>query len=239
MRSALLGWAAIALMAAAIAPGPAPAAKSVGGSGISADTTAAAATLIGEKKAAEAVAMLDRIIAVETSKHKDESRRKYCADSPEESLAYLVMAAADKKDAVVVDRQLCMAIFLKGFALIDLGRGDEARPFLEQAVAMAPMNSQFLAELGEWHKVRREWEPAFALFERALEGAALSPAELQPRRKGRALRGMGFIRIEQNRLDDAEELFRQCLKIDPNDGKAKAELQFISERRASLKGRRS
>src|SRR5687768_17823699 len=104
---------------------------------------------------------------------------------------------------------------------------------------MAPMNSQFLSELGEWHKGRREWEPAFALFEKALDAVAVSPAELRDRRRGRALRGLGFIRIEQGRLDDAEDFFRKALKIDANDEKAQAELQYIREQRARLKGRTS
>jgi tetratricopeptide (TPR) repeat protein len=203
------------------------------------ETTNDAARLIGEKKPAEAIEMLDRIIAAQTAKHRGETRQLYCASSPEESLAYLVTAASESKEAVVVDGQYCMAIFLKGFALIDLDRGDEARPFLEQAVAMAPMNSQFLSELGEWHKGRRAWEPAFALFEKALDAAAISPAEFQNRRRGRSLRGMGFIRIEQGRLDEAEALFRKCLEIDPNDEKAKAELRYIGEQRARLRARAS
>src|SRR5688500_8784451 len=154
-------------------------AQAVAAEAAAGETTNDAAKLIGEKKPAEAIAMLDRIIGAQTAKYRGETRRTYCAGSPEESLAYMVMAASDGKDAVVIDRQWCMALFLKGFALIDLQRSDEARPFLEQAVAMAPMNSQFLSELGEWHKGRREWEPAFALFEKALDAAAVSPAELQ------------------------------------------------------------
>jgi tetratricopeptide (TPR) repeat protein len=239
MKLGTIGWAIAAVL---MAPGPSLAASAAepAASGEEAVvTTTDAARLLGENKPAEAIELLDRIIAFHVSKNESDNRRKYCASSSEESLAYMVMAANDKQSATMVDRQLCMAIFLKGFALIDLKRPLEAKPLFDQALAMAPMNSQFLAELAEWHKVRREWEPSFALFERALDAVAFSPADLQLRRQCRALRGMGFIRIEQGNLDEARTLFERCLKIDPNDEKSKAELRFIEDERHRSSARAS
>jgi tetratricopeptide (TPR) repeat protein len=187
--------------------------------------------LIRDKKPAEAIVVLDRVIADEASRHADERRQIYCAHSPEESLMYTGMAAKEHKDAVVLDPTWCMAIFLKGFALIDLDRPDEAKPLFDQAVAMAPMNSQFLAELGEWHKVRHEWDTAYDLFERAGTAADLSATDIRISHKGRALRGMGFVLIEKGQLDEAERLFRQALELNPNDEGAKGELQYIKQQR--------
>jgi Flp pilus assembly protein TadD len=187
--------------------------------------------LIQDKKPAEAIEALDRTIAEQSRAHAGERRQIYCAHSPAETLMYTGMAAQAKKEAVVLDPTWCMAIFLKGFALIDLDRSDEAGPLLEQALAMAPMNAQFLAELGEWHKVRREWDTAYSLFERAAAGAELSTDAVKLGHKTRALRGMGFVLIEQGKLDEAERLFRQCLELDPNDDHAKNELEYIRQQR--------
>src|SRR5688500_10369196 len=109
MRFLFRACAAIALLAVA-APSMS-AAQSVPAEADAGETTNDAAKLIGEKKPAEAIAMLDRIIAAQTSKYRGETRRTYCAGSPEESLAYMVMAASDRTDAVVIDHQWCMALF--------------------------------------------------------------------------------------------------------------------------------
>ena len=47
-------------------------------------------------------------------------------------------AANAKKAAVVLPEAACYSLFLKGFALVDLKRGDEARPWFERAVASSP-----------------------------------------------------------------------------------------------------
>jgi Flp pilus assembly protein TadD len=43
---------------------------------------------------------------------------------------------------------------------------------------------------------------------------------------------MGFVRSEQRRFDEAERLFRECLELDPDDAKAKSELNYIAQQRA-------
>ena len=197
------------------------------------------AVLIKERKPGEAIAILDQLLAEEERAHAGEGRRIMSARSSAETLMYALEGATENRETVVVGPTWSMAVFLKGFALIDLGRADEAKPLLEKAVEMAPMNSQFLAELGEWHKGRRQWTEAYALFERAADATGISPEALQRAEKGRALRGMGFVLIEQGRLGEAEKVFRKCLKLDPNDQSAKNELQYIREQRARPKRRES
>jgi Flp pilus assembly protein TadD len=228
MRKIFLCFVASLLPVPAISASPAP------GTPVAeapAKPTDEASVLIRDKKPAEAIVILDRAIAAEAARHAGETRQIYCAHTPEESLLYTMTAADERKAAIVIEPTWCMAIFLKGFALIDLNRPDEARPLFEQALAMAPMNAQFLAELGEWHKGHREWDRAYALFEKALEGAIFSTPDIRSNHKTRALRGMAFVLIEQGKLDEAERRLRECLQIDPNDEHAKNELQYISEQR--------
>jgi tetratricopeptide (TPR) repeat protein len=197
------------------------------------------ATLIAGHDPAGAIKVLERIIADNEKAHRGETRQVYCARSPAESLLYAGMGAEAKKEVVVFGPDWSMAIFLKGFSLIDLQRPDEARPLFERAVAMSPMNAQFLGELAEWHKSARDWGEAYALFERASAAAEFSPDEMKSHDKRRALRGMGFVLIEQGRLDEAEALFRKVLDMDPNDSGAKSELQYIDDQRAKAKSRTS
>jgi tetratricopeptide (TPR) repeat protein len=190
------------------------------------------ADLISGHKPAEAVELLDRIIADQEKANRGETRQVFCARSSTETILYAGMGAEAGKAAVVLGPDWSMAIFLKGFALIDLNRSEEAKPLFEKAVAMSPMNAQFLGELGEWYKSRRDWPQAYALFERARAAAEFSPADMKDHDQRRGMRGMGFVLIEQGRLDEAEALFRKCLEIDPNDAGAKQELQYIQEQRA-------
>ena len=77
---------------------------------------------------------------------------------------------------------------------------------------------------------------AYDLFAQAAKDArSFSPASEKTAELGRALRGMGFTLIEKGRLDEAEKLFRECLQLNPDDGKAKSELRYIEDHRAEKK----
>jgi tetratricopeptide (TPR) repeat protein len=220
---------ALALLAAAPlaqGAGTAPAAAEAGQAEID-----RAADLIGAGKPAEAVALLDTLIADQERQRRGDSRQAYCARSPAERLAYSAAAARAKKAAVVLSENACYSLFLKGFALIDLNRSDEARTWIERALAMAPSNAHFLGELGEWYKTRRDWSMSRALFQRAVDASALSPEKRRVFDRARGLRGLGYILIEEERYDAAEALYRQCLQLDPNDERSKKQLDYIAEHR--------
>lgn len=192
-----------------------------------------AVTLMHEKKNAEAIPLLDQVIGAEEKAYAGEKRQIYSARSGAESLMYMLEAAAARKEAVAVGPEWSLALFLKGFALVDSGSADAAGPLFERAVALSPANSQYLAELGEWHKSRREWDQAYARFKKAEDVAGLVSEHRRKPERSRALRGMGFVLIEQGKLDEAEKMFRKCLEIDPNDEGAKGELEFIRQQRRS------
>src|SRR3954470_2131695 len=123
---------ALALLAAA----PVPTAQPAIAAAPSAEESAQgrvdrAADLIGAGKPAEAIAILDPLIAEQEKQGQGETRQVYCARSPAETIVYSGAAAREKKAAVVLGEDACYSIFLKGFALIDLNRSDEARPWLE------------------------------------------------------------------------------------------------------------
>jgi len=226
----VIGLALLAAQPAAqLQPAPARAAPSV------ADEDQAevdrAVLLIHAGKPAEAVAVLDALIAAQEKRWAGDTQRRYCARSPVETILYAGTAAREKKPAVVAGRSACYPLFLKGFALIDLNRSEEARVYFDRALAMAPFNAQFLGELAEWHKNRRDWDKAMSLYKQAEGAAGFSPKEDEIFDRTRALRGQAFILVERGKMDEAEKLYRKCLELDPNDERAKQELQYIAEQR--------
>jgi tetratricopeptide (TPR) repeat protein len=192
-----------------------------------------ASHLIANQKPSDAIALLDKVIAANEGRHQDKTQLLYCARSQEEVLLYMMEAAVAKHNAAALDSTYCDAIFLKGFALIDLGQPAEARKYVERAVSMAPHNAYYRAELAESYKAARDWDKAYALFEQAAGDARqFSPADAKSFELTRALRGMAFVRSEQGRFDDAEKLIRECLRLNPDDAKAKSELDYIAKQRA-------
>lgn len=191
-----------------------------------------ATDLISAGKPTDAVTLLDSLIASQEAQRKNDPRQVYCARSPAESLLYGAMAAKERRAAVVLPQSACYSIYLKGYALIDLNRSDEAKSFLERAVAMAPSNAQFLGELAEWYKNRKDWDTAWSLFKRADDASAVSPPDRRTPDKSRAMRGLGYILIEQGKFDDAEKIYRDCLRMNPDDDRAKKQLDYIAQQRA-------
>ncbi len=181
--------------------------------------------LVNEGKPAEAILIVEQVI---TAKERDHPPRGnvviFSSRSMTEDLFYTALSAKLRKRVIVLDSNWADAYFLKGFALIDLKRGDEALPWLEKAVNLSPMNAHYLAEYAEWYKARGKWADALAAFERARSAATFSPDEVKVREEGRAIRGMAFVKIEQRKFDEAEKLLNDAIRLNPGDQRARADL---------------
>lgn len=191
--------------------------------------------LIEAHRPLDAISIVDQIIANKEKAHVAEKRQIYCARSLPEVLLYMAMAAQAKTEAVAIGEAWATAIYLKAFALIDMGKADDAKPLLDKALSLSPMNSQFLSERAEWYRTHGDAQAAYAGFQQASEAARFSPDAAQSFEKRRALRGMAFILTDQGKLDEAESLYRACLKLDPTDAHAKSELEYIRGQRAKQK----
>jgi tetratricopeptide (TPR) repeat protein len=190
---------------------------------------------IRQGEPADALPLLDGVIAQQALSHSKDKRRIYCARSPAETLLYLTDAAQAKEEAVVLGPIWCDALYLKAFALVDLGRRDEAQPLLEEAIRLSPHNALYLGELGEYYKSRKQWDAAMSAFSRAADASEFSPDNVKDQERGRAWRGMGYVSIELGKFDEAEALFRKCLTLNPNDAMATNELNYIAQQRAKAK----
>ena len=193
--------------------------------------TEQAAIAIGKGQAVEAIKLTEPVIAAFESEHPASDKMVFCAEGPVQTLLLLSRAIAAKKDGITVDGTWCSALFIKGFALIDVNRANDALPFLQKASEMAPLNAHYMNEYAEWYKSNRRWQESYDIFAKAREVVHYMPKDEQNEMEARSLRGMGFAMIELGKLDEAEKLFTQSLKLLPKHAGALSELQYIADQR--------
>lgn len=179
---------------------------------------------------ATAIKQFDKAIALCENEHK--GRKVYASRGMAETIYYMAMAAAAKQEAAAVDSTCADALYMRAYASLDSGELELAEEYIRRAIAMSPVNAQYLSELGHIHHLKRDWQEAFKLFSDAEEyAAAYSPPEVGEQELARAKRGVGYSLIELGRLDEAEAKFRECLAIDPKDKNALHELEYIKQLR--------
>jgi tetratricopeptide (TPR) repeat protein len=195
-----------------------------------------AVQMIKSGQSADAIAgPIAQVIAhYENGPGKDHAKRYYCASSQVEMFLYLGLAAKDHQNAVVLPQAWADAYFYESSALTDLGRIEESRAALVKSLALSPMNSLYLSELGYTYEVQHDNEKALDYFQQAEGAAEFSPADLKSSELAHALRGEGYVLTELHRLDEAEAMYQKALKLDPNDQKSKNELQYIAQLREKL-----
>ncbi len=185
----------------------------------------------------KAIIEFDKAIAVCETEYSNSEKRVYASRGTTETLYYLVKAAAEEQDAIVIEPTCAEALYLRGYAGLDFGQLEEAEDYINKAIRMSPVNARYLSELGHIYHVKREWGKALTTFLQAEEYAsAYSPEEIKGLELARAMRGVGYSLIELGRLDEAEEKFRECLKLDANDIKSKKELEYIESLRNNAQG---
>jgi tetratricopeptide (TPR) repeat protein len=205
-------------------------------------------SLLHEKKAQEAIdKYLDPVIEQFNSLNSTNSAQVYCARNSNESLAYMIQVAAlqdkgDGKDvpelwgnrfavkkdgAVVLSQFWAEAFYLKSYALLELGNIDLAKVTLKKAVGLSPLNSMYLAQLGHICQLEKNWDMALETYEASEEAVTFSHPDMQDAHRARAWRGLGYVYVELGKLKEAKEKYKQCLELNPNDQRAKAEIKYI------------
>lgn len=187
-------------------------------------------------KPAEAIALLDPVLAAFDKEHPASGPYVFCASDISGALVGLVSGAAAKKDAIALGNTWCYALWAKGYALVELGHLDDAIVPLSRAAQMMPDNAQFHTELGYVHQTLKHWNESNLAYTAA---AAAAKKIKDPQDRNLALRrawfGIGFNEIELGQYDDAEKHMRQALEAAPGDQKILNELEFIRAQKTKVK----
>ena len=192
---------------------------------------------INSKNPAAAIPKCDEVINSYKAYYGSRKEKIYCARSAPETLGSLLKAAFDEKNAIALTSTWSDAYFMKAYALQDLRRINDAKAMLQQALKLSPFNSQYLDELGQICSLEKNWPQAIKAFKEAEDNANLAPDVSKADELARARRGQGYVLVELGKLDEAEEKYQQCIAANPNDSKAKAELDYVREQKAKRKSR--
>lgn len=193
--------------------------------------------LIDSKSQAAAIPKCDAVIDAFRAYYGNSTQKVFCARTSAESLGVLLKASVDKTNAIALSSTWSDAYFIKGYALQDLHRLGEAKSMLQRALELSPLNSQYLAEIGDVYALEKNWAQAEQAYREAEDNAPLCPEASRADELGRARRGLGYVLVELGKLDEAEKKYQQCLAANPNDNKAKAELEYVREQKAKRKER--
>lgn len=193
----------------------------------------AAMALLQRGQAAQALPQLDKLVAeAEATLKRDTQNRVYAADDRNFVIASLLEAAKRKQSAVVVSTDWIAPLYARAYALIELGQLDRARADLDRVLAISPHTPRALGERAQISMHRKDFAAAEVDLNKMREYGKMSanPADAIGY-QGFALRGLGYIAVERKQWDKALGFYNEALKLNPNDDKAKAEIDFIRRSR--------
>ena len=123
-----------------------------------------------------------------------------------------------------MDNPYSLAALMLGSFDNETQRSAEALTVLKQGQTWAPTYVLLAGETGAAYNLLHQPRKAYENYAFGLANAADSP----PWTRGILLRGEGYALTELKRYDEAESVYREALSIDPNHGRAAAELSYIA-----------
>jgi tetratricopeptide (TPR) repeat protein len=174
----------------------------------------------------------DPVIEHYETEYKGREGRVYSAQSMQQAVLYSALPTEGKQTIEVLDSVWADAYLMKGYALVELKQAGQAEQALQAAIALSPMSSQYLSELGYLYQVQGNCDKSIETYAQAESMAELgSDEQTKTSDITRALRGQGYCLIEQGKLTEAEAMYRKSLAIDPGDSKALGELDYIESKK--------
>lgn len=185
---------------------------------------------IRAKNPARAVELMKPLLVDFEKRYAGEKRHIFCAVNASQSKAYMSDAAATKQEAVAIEPDWCRAQYIRGYALVDLGKTDDALAAFQRLTELAPKNSRYLNELGYILADKKKYEEAAKAYQRSLAVTDLSPDDTDQERCV-AYRGIGYNMAKLGKLDDAEAAYRNCLAIGVDSDEVQDALDDLDEQR--------
>ncbi|MBS0482443.1 MAG: hypothetical protein JSR96_09880 [Proteobacteria bacterium] len=182
-------------------------------------------------KADAALALVDPIIAA--AEAKDAKDPDAICPSNAAAIALAFMGAAGKNVTVTVENDWCDAMLVRGYALGELKRFDDATATLAKLVKHDANNANYLAEYAFALRSSGNADEAFRRYQQVGK-LAVNYKDKAAKQHWRAvaLRGIGFIEFDRKNWDLAERAYRDSLKQEPGNAIALSELEAIRQTRS-------
>jgi tetratricopeptide (TPR) repeat protein len=193
-----------------------------------------ASGLVARKQSVQALKMLEPVLTRFDARIAEAEKKGmvFCGPSMVEAILYSTLSASQKKDGVVLEPNVCDALFAKAYALTELDRKAEALTALQRLTALAPMHAHYFVELGYSYRENGQNDKALEAYQAALENAQYAEDDAAKKKmRGAARRGIGYMLVEKGDLNGAEKAYKQSLKDDPDSAIANSELTFIAQQR--------
>lgn len=183
------------------------------------------------KQPKTALELVDPIIL----KAEEKDAKDPDAMCPGNAAAFLLafMKNAGKHVTVTVENDWCDAMLVRGYALVELEKFDEATATLAKLIRHDAGNAQYRAEYAFTLRAAGKIDEAYTQY--------VSVRQLASKYKDKAtknhwqavaLRGIGYIEFDRGNWDLAERAYRDSLKVEPNNPIALSELNIIKTKRA-------
>jgi tetratricopeptide (TPR) repeat protein len=143
------------------------------------------------------------------------------AKSSDDSERWLSQAEGELRRAIELEPRYAESFIELGKVLARQGRTQEAIEVYRHAAGMEPLNYRIHHSLGLLHRRLNDLRAAEAALRRALE--------VQPRHTASATR-LGEVLLEQDRPEEAAEMFRYALTLRPDDDAARRGLATAASR---------
>jgi tetratricopeptide (TPR) repeat protein len=172
----------------------------------------------------------DKVIQHYEQTYKDSERAVYSSQNLQMSLLYSAIPRPDKKGSEVLDSTWGDAYLLKAYALINLGELQRAREALQSALVVSPMSAKYMSELAYTYTAERNYDKSIELYRKSVDFANRSSSDVMRNEDlARAWRGEAYALTEQGKTREARALYEKCLKLDPEDGKARNGLNYLEQ----------
>jgi tetratricopeptide (TPR) repeat protein len=162
----------------------------------------------------------------------------YASHSATETDVYTKKVAKENEGAakpvrmVAVDGAWTDALLLKARAQVALNKTSAAKSTLDQASVLSPVYPYVWIEYGKLHKSEKDWDKMLSAYKTTENYAgAVEDKVVQKQLLATGLHGQAEALIELGRLDEAEALYKRCLKMDAGDTAATDGLAQINARR--------
>ena len=176
--------------------------------------------------------------------YANETRKVYSARGTTQALLYMALYTGESKNtsdrsgAIAIGPAWAMAYWARGYGYAEMARYPEAEAELKKALSLSPMDAQYTMELAYVFQAEHRMDDALELYK---TGVGLVPLTdgwddaMKNEFTCKGWRGQGYVLAEMQRYDEAEQAYRECMKVIPGEPKSQGELGWIAEQRAKQK----